>query len=102
MLSKVKAMLGIDGFDYSRDGQLAAVIDAAEAEAREFCNLDDDAELSDGLKSAVVQMAVIKYNRLGTEGLASESYAGASYSYTDGYPESILRTLRRNRRMRAV
>lgn len=40
-------------------------------------------------------MVVFRYNRLGTEGLNSESYSGASYNYSDGYPDDIMKALDR-------
>ena len=38
-------------------------------------------------------MVVFLYNRLGTEGLNSESYSGVSYNYSSDYPEYILSAL---------
>lgn len=36
-----------------------------------------------------VDMAVYKLNRMGTEGLNSQSYSGVSESYSEGYPQYI-------------
>ncbi len=102
MLNAVKKLLGIDLFDSSKDEQLSVIIEIAQNEAMEFCNLKTNEEFSEGLKTAVIQMAVFKYNRLGTEGLNSESYAGASYNYSDEYPNSIKNILLRNRKLRAI
>ena len=43
--------------------------------------------------NVIVDIAVIKLNKLGTEGLASQSYSGASESYIDAYPTYILNQL---------
>lgn len=102
MLSAVKTLLGMDPLDSTKNEQLSLILDIAKNEAMEFCNLDVHEELPEGLKTAIIQMAVFKYNRLGTEGLNSESYAGASYSYTDEYPGSIKAVLLRNRKLRAI
>lgn len=102
MLREVKALLGIDRYNTDHDEQIEACIKAAALDAAVFCNLDETDELPDGLKNTVIQMAVIKYNRIGTEGLVSESYAGASYSYSDTYPDSVMTALKRHRRLRAI
>ena len=47
----------------------------------------------DALESIAVEMAVIKLNRLGSEGLASQGYSGVSETYLEDYPISILRCL---------
>ena len=44
-------------------------------------------------------MVVYNYNRIGTEGLNSESYSGTSYNYTTDYPEQILKMLKRYRKI---
>ena len=102
MLREVKTLLGIGKYDTERDEQIEACIKAAAFDAVVFCNLDETDELPDGLKNTVIQMAVIKYSRIGTEGLVSESYAGASYSYSDTYPDSVMTALKRHRRLRAI
>lgn len=43
--------------------------------------------------NVVVDIAVIKLNKLGTEGLVSQSYSGLSESYIDDYPTYILNQL---------
>lgn len=48
---------------------------------------------SDRMENVLVDIVVIKVNRLGTEGLKSQSYSGESESYQDKYPENILREL---------
>ncbi|MCI1959695.1 MAG: hypothetical protein LKJ25_08760 [Clostridia bacterium] len=40
-----------------------------------------------------VDMAVIKLNRIGTEGLSTQGYSGVSESYIDGYPAEIMKQL---------
>ena len=50
------------------------------------------------LQSTLIQWAVIKYNRLGTEGQKSESFSGTSTSFDNDFPDYIKRTLNRFRR----
>lgn len=40
-----------------------------------------------------VDIAVVKLNRLGAEGLASQGYSGASETYLEGYPKEIMQQL---------
>ena len=48
------------------------------------------------------RIAIIKLNRINTEGLASQSYSGVSESYIDGYPQDILSILNRKRKIKVV
>ena len=48
------------------------------------------------------RIAIIKLNRMNTEGLASQSYSGVSESYIDGYPQDILSILNRKRKIKVV
>lgn len=52
------------------------------------------------MQSTVIDIAVIYYNRQGTEGLQSQSYSGASESYAEKLPPTIMAKLNRNRKCR--
>lgn len=93
MLENVKLLLGIT--NDSKDALLQLLIQQAEDEAKDFTHRDDVCEL----QSTVEKMVVYNYNRLGTEGLNSESYSGMSYNYTSDYPEPILKMLKRYRKI---
>ena len=49
-----------------------------------------------------LRIAIIKLNRINTEGLTSQSYSGVSESYVDGYPTDILSILNRKRKIKVV
>jgi hypothetical protein len=49
-----------------------------------------------------MRIAVIKLNRMNSEGLSSQSYSGTSESYIDGYPADILAVLNRKRKIKVV
>ena len=66
-----------------------------EAEAKDFTHREDVCEL----QSTIERMVVYNYNRIGTEGLNSESYSGTSYKYTTDYPEQILKMRKRYRKI---
>lgn len=45
------------------------------------------------MDNVIVDIAVVKLNKLGNEGLSSTSASGMSDNYLDGYPISIIRQL---------
>ena len=93
MLEDIKLLLGITSTD--KDKLIKLLINLATEDARTISRRQDVTEL----ESIIIQMVVFNYNRLGTEGLDSESYSGVSYSYSADYPENILRSLRRFRKL---
>lgn len=97
MIEEIKLMLGDAAANYS-DAQIGLALKMAMAEVQGYCNRELDYEL----EIIVERIAVIKLNRMGTEGLASESFSGVSASYIDGYPADILSVLNRKRRIKVV
>lgn len=95
ILSAVKTLLGIAASDTTKDAVLGLLIGQAEIEAKTYCHLSD---LPRDLKPVVCQMAIVKYGRMGTEGLNSESYSGVSFNYSDEYPAPIMRQLKAHRK----
>lgn len=93
MLEDIKLLLGISSSE--KDALLNLLIMQCTDEALDFTHREDDCDLS----SAIQQMVIYKYNRLGTEGLDSESYSGVSYHYTSDYPDNIIRMLKRYRKV---
>lgn len=65
----------------------------------EYINLEDGLEMPIGCISIVKDLVVIKVNKIGSEGISSESYEGVSHSYIDGIPKEIKARLRRYRRL---
>jgi hypothetical protein len=91
MLNRIKVLLGIAPEDTSKDELLTILLDEAEEDAKMITRR----ERLFGMDSIIERMVVYLYNRLGTEGLDSESYSGASYKYADGYPADIMDALGR-------
>lgn len=87
MLENVKLLLGITSTD--KDQLITLLIDLATQEAVNFTNAQVPA-----LTPIILQMVVYKYNRLGTEGLESESYSGLTYDYISDYPDYITNQLK--------
>jgi hypothetical protein len=97
MLEEIKVLLGDAAPNYT-DAQISLAYRIALAEVEDYCRREADTVL----ELAAEQIAVIKLNRAGTEGLASQSYSGVSESYIDGYPADIKAILNRKRRMKVL
>ncbi len=93
MLETMKLLLGLDA---SKDTLLQVLLNQAQDEAIDYTNNENVGS------SVIIQMAIYKYNRLGTEGLNSENYSGLSFNYMDDYPEPIVRQLKRYKRLGVV
>lgn len=97
MIEEIKILLG-DAVDNFTDAQIALALKIAIAEVEEYCNRDIDT----ALELIAEKIAVIKLNRINTEGLASQSISGVSENYIDGYPAEILAVLNRKRKIKMV
>ena len=97
MLENIKLMLGDAAANYT-DAQINLCYDMAKTEVEAYCNRTADKEL----ETIAQKIAIIKLNRMNTEGLASQSYSGVSESYVDGYPADITAVLNRKRKIKVV
>lgn len=97
MIEEIKLMLG-DAAGNFTDAQISLAYKLALAEVEDYCNREVDASL----ELIAERIAIIKLNRINTEGLASQSFSGVSESYIDGYPADILAVLNRKRRIKVV
>ncbi len=97
MLEELKLLLGDAANSYT-EAQMGLALKRALAEIEAYTNRALDYEL----ESVAVDIAVIKLNRMGSEGLSAQSYSGVNESYVDGYPQHILSVLNRKRRIRVV
>ena len=97
MVEEIKILLGDAAGNYT-DALIGLCAKQALAEVEAYCNRTADYEL----EMAAERIAIIKLNRMNTEGLASQSYSGVSESYIDGYPQDILSILNRKRKIKVV
>lgn len=97
MLDKIKILLGLTNDD--KDELLSVLIALCKDEAIDFCNLK---EYSNKLDSAIITMVIERYNKMGSEGLTSDSTSGINANYIDGYSEIVLSKLRKNRKVKCV
>lgn len=95
MIEEIKLMLGDTVGNYS-DAQITLAYKCAVAEIEAYCNR----ELDTALELIAERIAVIKLNRINTEGLASVSFSGVSESYINGYPSEITSVLNRKRKVK--
>lgn len=97
MIEEIKLLLGDAAGNYT-DAQISLAYKLALAEVDAYCNR----EIDEILELVAEEIAVIKLNRMNTEGLASQSFSGVSESYIDGYPAPIQNVLNRKRKLKVV
>lgn len=78
---------------------LEQLLEDAEAEMLDYCNRDVLLPRMLGLQR---ELAIVYYNRLGSEGESSRSEGGVSVSYSTDIPENLKRRLNSYRRLKAV
>lgn len=93
MLKKLKLLLGLT--DDSKDELLRILLDQS---SEEVCNYTHQYDL-DKLENVIINLAIWKYNRIGSEGLISENYSGVSFNYLNEYPDSLKKQLQAYRRI---
>lgn len=97
MIEDIKTMLGDRASNYT-DAQINLAYKRATIEVESYCKRELDIELA----MVCDEIAIIKLNRQGSEGVASQGYSGVSESYIDGYPEHIQKILDSKRRIRIL
>lgn len=97
MIDNIKLMLGNSASNYT-DEQINLAYRRASLEVEAYCMRELDIEL----EMIVEEIAVIKLNRMNSEGLASQSYSGVSESYLNDYPQHIKNILNRKRKIKAL
>lgn len=97
MIEEIKLLLGDAAGNYS-DAQISLCLKLSIAEVEAYCNRSLDVEL----ELMAQRIAIIKLNRLNTEGLASQSFSGVSENYIEGYPADILAVLNRKRKIKTL
>ena len=97
MIEEIKLLLGDAASNYS-DAVIGLYLKQSMVEVESYCNRSLDAEL----EMIAERIAIIKLNRLSTEGLSSQSFSGVSESYLDGYPADILAVLNKKRKIKVI
>lgn len=94
-LEKLKVRLDIA--DESQDALLQCILDDVESDMLACTNRTT---LLDSMKSLQIKIAIIEYNKQGSEGMASDSQGGKSQSWIDGLPQDIKTCLIGFRRLK--
>ena len=81
------------------DATLEVLLQNAQQYAVDYCNLE---EYQDALDSVVFRMVCEDWNRKGSEGIASASYAGLSETSSQDYSAQVMRQLRKHRRLKTL
>lgn len=97
MIEDLKIMLG-DRVNNFTEEQIGFALQRSIAEIEAYCRCPIDYEL----EMCVLEIAIIKLNRMNSEGLSSQSYSGMSESYLSDYPHYILRTMNRKRKIKVL
>lgn len=72
------------------------LIEETQEEVKAYIHRED---IPPSLQGVLIELVVIKCNRLGTEGISSESFSGVSTSYINGFPKDIEKKLRKCRKL---
>lgn len=78
MLDDLKLMLGIDGND--RDALLNLIISSVTARLK---NLLGGIEPPEDMQHIILEVSIIRFNRIGSEGMDSHTVEGESQQFTD-------------------
>lgn len=97
MLEKLKLLLGIQ--DDEQDELLQVLISLCKDEAYVYCNLP---EYNSKLDGAVIQMAIERYNRIGSEGAIQQASSTVSMTYDSFYSEKVRWMLNKNRKVKMI
>lgn len=84
MLAKIKLLLGID--DLVKDNLLEQLILMNSNKILTYLGIEITT-IPVSLEFIVIELTIKQYNKLGSEGLSSESIEGISYSYSDSINE---------------
>lgn len=97
MLDKIKARLNIT--DSSRDFLINDLIEDSKEDLKELTN-NPNLKFDRKAEGIVKELVVIKFNKLGAEGLSSESVNGHSQSFIDGLPKDLRTKILSMRKLR--
>lgn len=97
MIEEIKLLLGDAAKNYT-DAQIGLAYKISLMEVEEYCKRTADAVM----EYIAERIAVIKLLRMGSDGLAAQSYSGVSETYIDGLPADIQKLLNGKRKIKVV
>ena len=78
LLNRIKTLLNVEG----NENLIYEIVNITEAK---ILNYIDDIEMPIELEFVLIELSVQRFNRIGSEGIASESIDGKSVSYDDDF-----------------
>lgn len=81
MLNDLKTMLGLSRFDNDLDEKLELILENTKARLKLLLG---GIEPPESMEHIILEVAIIRFNRIGSEGMTSHSVEGESYSFSDG------------------
>ena len=78
LLNRIKTLLNIEG----NDELIIEIVNITEAKILNYINA---IEMPIELEFVLIELAIQRFNRIGSEGIASESIDGKSVSYEDDF-----------------
>ena len=97
MINDIKIMLGDSVSNYS-DAMISLCYKQALEDVESYCRREADTVMD----MCADRLAIIRLNRLNTEGLSSQSFSGVSESYIDGFPADIKAILDGKRKLKTL
>lgn len=97
MLLKIKIILGITTNE--KNSLIMLLIENCEEYIRDYCHI---LTVDSKFDSTIIKMVVESYNKIGSQGVKSESYSGVSVSYMDDFSPSVYKALNRYRRVQVI
>jgi hypothetical protein len=98
MINEIKTMIGDAAAAYT-DAQIELAYKQAKTFVLGYCRRR---ELDEELEVAAQKIAIVRLNRLNTEGLAAQGTSGVSETYLDGIPAEVMLTLNCKRRVKLL
>ena len=90
MLDDLKLLLGIAAADTSQDDRLSWIINSTRSRLRLLLG---DVEPPESMDYIITEVSVIRFNRIGSEGMSSQSVDGETMTFGDsdfdGYKDEI-------------
>ena len=82
MLEKIKNLLGIDAEDITLDEKLQLIITMAVSRLKlRLGGIEPPEEMN----HIIIEVAIVRYNRIGSEGLSSHTVEGESLTFADDF-----------------
>lgn len=90
MLNDLKILLGIDSADTSQDDRLSWILEATTAR---LTLLLGGKEPPQSMRHIIIEVSVIRFNRIGSEGMTSQTVEGETLTFNsndfDAYSDEI-------------